>query len=99
MTTRDLKRLLEFAIVAMVLFSCSAVAYDPGLDSDGDENLGMAVVMSESRPAGSRKAHSIQRERSFPPSVRRYAWHIPLPLYASPLSLLGSPQILVPLRT
>lgn len=99
---RATKLLVQLGLIAVLLFSFGAIAYDPGLDGDGDENMGVAVVLSatqssrettdfrsQSVPTISTSMHS--QSRVF--AVASYAFNT-----AAPLALLGSPHVIVPLR-
>lgn len=44
--SRTINFLVRVGLAAILLFSFGAAAYDPGVNDDGDENLGIAVVLS-----------------------------------------------------
>jgi hypothetical protein len=54
---RTVNVLIQLGLAAILLFSFGAAAYDPGVNDDGDENLGMAVVLSADakKPAADRQ--------------------------------------------
>jgi hypothetical protein len=98
------KFLIQIGLAFVLLISFGAVAYDAGLDADGDENLGVAIVVAEAKSTADQNGTGESRVRiasstsSSRPSyfVSKFGLHVLST--ASPLSLLGSPQICVPLR-
>src|SRR3954447_23816721 len=55
--SRAVNVLIQLGLAAILLFSFGAAAYDPGVNDDGDENLGIAVVLSAEakKPAADRQ--------------------------------------------
>ena len=100
--SRATKLLVQLGLIAVLLFSFGAIAYDPGLDSDGDENMGVAVVLSATQ--SSREATDFRSERvpTISTATRSQSKVSAVASYAlstaAPLALLGSPHLIVPLR-
>jgi hypothetical protein len=93
--------LARIVFVVALVFCVNAFAFDPGLDTDGDEDLGIAVVM----PQSNCRLANINLDSCAPAATFVGCWKpAPLKLFsftqrtASPLSLLGSPHLIIPLR-
>ena len=98
---RVTKFLARIAFAVALVFCVNAFAFDPGLDIDGDEDLGMAVVipqrncrLSDIRSEPCAEAASFATCQESAPVKLISLPHRPAP----PLSLLGSPHLIVPLR-
>ena len=94
------KVLVQLGLAVVLLLSFGAVGYDAGLNDDGDENLGIAVVVSEAgkTSAHQERARKIRTATINPPATRAEASPSAVRT-ESPLPMLGSPQLIVPLRT
>jgi hypothetical protein len=94
------KVLVQLGLAVVLLLSFGAVGYDAGLNDDGDENLGIAVVVSE---VGKTSAHQESARKIRTASVNSPATGDEALASGvrteSPLPMLGSPQLIVPLRT
>jgi hypothetical protein len=93
--------LARIMFVVALVFCVNAFAFDPGLDTDGDEDLGIAVVM----PQSNSPIANIHLECCAEAATSVGCWKpAQLKLFsfnqrtASPLSLLGSPHLVIPLR-
>jgi hypothetical protein len=99
--SKAIKLILQLGLAAMLLISFGAVACDASLDADGDDNLGVAVVLqarssaTQNRGENNRGPVSTAATLSRPTSFLRSVGHAST---VSPLALLGSPQLIVPLR-
>jgi hypothetical protein len=98
--TRVHRTLIQLGLVLALLLSFGAVSFDPGLDGDGDENIGVSIVMPTRY---TRQDARIKREKAAGTSAPD-ASVTPEPSFHSivaiaPMPSLGSPQLIIPLRT
>jgi hypothetical protein len=100
--SRATKLLVQLGLIAVLLFSFGAIAYDPGLDSDGDENMGVAVVLSATQSSSEETGFRSERVPTLSTATRSQSSLRALASYtvrvSAPLALLGSPHLIVPLR-
>lgn len=100
--SRATKVLVQLGLIAILLFSFGAIAYDPGLDGDGDENMGVAVVLSAAQSSSDDSSVRSERVPTISTATPSHSKVFALASYAvstaAPLALLGSPHLIVPLR-
>ena len=100
--SRATKVLVQLGLIAVLLFSFGAIAYDPGLDSDGDENMGVAVVLSAAQSSSDDRDFRSERVPAISTAAQSQRNLFAVASYtvsaAAPLALLGSPHLVVPLR-
>jgi hypothetical protein len=99
--SRAVNVLIQLGLAAILLFSFGAAAYDPGVNDDGDENLGIAVVLSAEakKPAADRQRTSVMPVAS--PASNGDTLKRPSLFLAesSRLTLPNASNVPIPLRT
>lgn len=100
--SRAAKVVVQLGLIAVLLFSFGAIAYDPGLDSDGDENMGVAVVLCAAQSSSADSSVRSERVPTISTATQSHGKVFAVASYAAstaaPLALLGSPHLIVPLR-
>lgn len=100
--SRLLKLVIQLSLAAVLLFSFGAAGYEPGVNDDGDENLGIAVVLQQAKK--STACHESARRRivttaaTIATQPNQYQAQSPVAAPA-PLQSLGSPNVPLNLRT
>jgi hypothetical protein len=101
--TRLVKLVIQLSLLAVLLFSFGAAAYEPGVNDDGDENLGIAVVLQQARkaPAGQESARRNRIVTTAITAATQPNQHQGSSNYVAPapLQALGSPNVPIALRT
>jgi len=101
--SRIAKLLVQIGLTAVMLFSFGAVAYDCGLDNDGDENLGVAIVLGTHSDSTTVREGRLSKRARVTLAARVSATNHPSSATrqqsSAPMLLLGSAQIQPPLRT
>lgn len=92
----------KICLAVVLLFSFTAAGCLPALDEDGDDNIGMAVVLNESRSGATQHENAVVPHSSDDNAraAHRHNGSKPVLFTASArLSTPASSQSLIPLRT
>jgi hypothetical protein len=99
--SRTVKVLIQLGLAAIMLFSFGAAAYDPGGNDDGDENLGIAVILgAEAKKPVTAREHTRVALVASPAGNDATLKHSSLFLTeSSRLTLPNASNVPIPLRT